>query len=152
MSLRRDPWLGGSLPKNEKSLFAHLFSKGPSQNTDGSPRIWMDTRGYFSNFNCVPRPSWGHPAELKGHLTRSGKGTLGMISIASVASFLLNITTFGPFSPLEGYGRHVDRISSRRGATWCGPKVPPTKNQNFLRFGPAIFWVRAHSFLILFFL
>ena len=41
----------------------------------------------FSNFNCVPKPSWGHPAEVKGHLRRSVRGTLGMISIANVASF-----------------------------------------------------------------
>ena len=25
----------------------------------------------FSNFYCVPRPSWGHSAELKVHLTLS---------------------------------------------------------------------------------
>ena len=34
--------------------------------------------------------------------------------MASVVYFLLlNKTPFGPFGPLEGYGRHVTRISSR---------------------------------------
>ena len=31
----------------------------------------------FSNFYCVPKLNWGHPAKLKGHLTRFVKGTLG---------------------------------------------------------------------------
>ena len=32
--------------------------------------------------------------------------------------------------------RHVARISSRRGPTWRGPNVPPTKNRKHLGFGP----------------
>ena len=53
---------------------------------------WLERfrcRGYFSNFNCVPKPNLGHPAELKEHLMRSVTVTLGMISSASVAPFLL---------------------------------------------------------------
>ena len=45
----------------------------------------------FPNFNCVPKPSWGHLTELKGHLTRFVKGTLGMISIASVTHFFVGL-------------------------------------------------------------
>ena len=43
----------------------------------------------FSHFNCVPKPSQGHSAELKRQLTRSVKGTLGMMSIESVAFFII---------------------------------------------------------------
>ena len=42
----------------------------------------------FSNFHCVPKPSWGHPEELKGHLARSVKSTLGMIWIPSTVSLV----------------------------------------------------------------
>ena len=34
--------------------------------------------------------------------------------------------------------RHVVRISSRKGPTWCGP-LPPTKNRKLLGFGPLFF-------------
>ena len=66
---------------------------------------WLERfrcRGYFSNFNCVPKPSLGHPAELKEHLMRSVTGTLGMISSASVAPFVVGLKPFRPIRTIAG--------------------------------------------------
>ena len=48
-------------------------------------------------------------------------------------------------------GRHVARISPRRGPTWRGPKVPPTKNRKLLGFGP-LFFGEPENFIFVFFL
>ena len=33
----------------------------------------------FSNFGCVPKANWGHPARWRGHIRRSEKGAFGII-------------------------------------------------------------------------
>ena len=42
-------------------------------------------------------------------------------------------------NPTEHSIRHVARISSRRGPTWRGPRVPPTKKRKLLGYGPLFF-------------
>ena len=49
------------------------------------------------------------------------------------------------------FPRHVARISSRRGPTWRGPRVPPTKDRKLLGFGPLFFGSGPIYFLFSFF-
>ena len=58
--------------------------------------------------------------------------------------------TVFPWVPFKiSGGRHVARISSRRGSTWRGPKVPATKNRKLLGLGP-LFLGPGQSFFFIF--
>ena len=82
-----------------------LFSVSPFflfRVTSLQRRLVLQPGDIFSNFNCVAKSIWGHPAELKGRLKRSVNGTHGMMSIASVAYFCLGLKPFRPIRTIAG--------------------------------------------------
>ena len=78
----RGPAQAGDQPRQGTSP-----GRGPAQAGD-QPRQGI----FYSNFSCVPKPGWGHPVSWKGHLRRSEKGTLSIISIAHDALYALGVS------------------------------------------------------------
>ena len=66
---------------------------------------------------------------------------------SSISWYLLSFNVLDSNTSVH---RHVARISSRRGPTWRGPRVPLPKTENSSDLAH-YFWVRANLFFIFFF-